>query len=67
MLLGRWLEAHLQAPVSAAASAELAQFRCLLDLPDPELAAYLLGRETPSDAATRSLVAAITAPAAPPP
>ena len=45
-----------------AASAEQQQaFRQLLDSPDPLLHAFFLGRESPADAAMRSLIQRITA------
>jgi len=43
VLLGRWLgECH-----TAASSEQRAAFERFLDLPDPEMARYLLGREEP--------------------
>jgi antitoxin CptB len=55
VLLGRWLEARY----SQVSSAEQAVFQSLLELPDPQVARYLLGREQPADAPLRALVAAI--------
>jgi succinate dehydrogenase flavin-adding protein (antitoxin of CptAB toxin-antitoxin module) len=57
LLLARWLDAR-HALVS---SAEQAAFRRFLELPDPDLARYLLGRELPPDAELRALVTAILA------
>jgi len=43
VLLGRWItERH-----AGASSAQLAAFESFLDLPDPDMARYLLGREEP--------------------
>jgi antitoxin CptB len=43
VLLGRWInERH-----EAASSAQQADFERFLDLPDPDMARYLLGREEP--------------------
>jgi antitoxin CptB len=42
-LLGRWLESCYP----AASSTERTAFELFLDLPDPDMARYLLGREPP--------------------
>jgi antitoxin CptB len=54
-LLTRWLE-HRYA---AESSDNQRLFREFLELPDPLMAAYLLGREQPQDSAWQSLVAQI--------
>jgi antitoxin CptB len=54
-LLVAWLE-HRYA---AASSRERVLFHELIELPDPVLAGYLLGRETPSSPEVGALVAAI--------
>jgi antitoxin CptB len=54
-LLVAWLEHWYD----AASSRERALFHELIELPDPVLAGYLLGRETPSNPEVRALVAAI--------
>jgi succinate dehydrogenase flavin-adding protein (antitoxin of CptAB toxin-antitoxin module) len=63
VLLGRWVEARY----ALASGAEQALFQQFIELPDPEMARYLLGRVTPADPALRELVAGvlgIPAPAA---
>ena len=55
----RELDALLLAFVDGAASlteAEMAVFEGILELPDPVLHSYLLGRSAPADAATVTLV-----------
>ncbi len=52
LLLAGWLERHWM----AAAADEKAAFEHFLDLPDPLIAAYLLGRDVPEEPALRSLV-----------
>ena len=55
VLLERWFDGcYLQ-----ASSAEQAEFHRFLELPDPEVAGYLLGNEQPANARLRALVAAI--------
>lgn len=54
-MLVRWLDG----PGQGASSPETALFDRLLDLPDPELAAYLLRGEDPADIDLAALVAAI--------
>lgn len=57
LVLARWLERHyLQASES-----ERANFERFLDLPDPEMAAYLLRHEKPADPAFATLVAQLAA------
>ncbi len=55
VLLSQWLEDHYD---SAGASRKAA-FEALLDLSDPQLAAYLLRGEPAADSTTRDLVAQI--------
>jgi succinate dehydrogenase flavin-adding protein (antitoxin of CptAB toxin-antitoxin module) len=55
VMLVRWLDG----PGQGASSAETAHFDRLLDLPDPELAAYLLRGEPATDPELAVLVAAI--------
>ena len=55
VMLVRWLDG----PVRGASSAETACFDRLLDLPDPELAGYLLRGEPPAEPDLAALVAAI--------
>jgi len=55
VLLVRWLEG----PGRSADAGELARFTCLLELQDPELAAYLLRDEVPVDPALAALAAII--------
>ena len=55
----RELDALLLAFVDRAASlteAEMAVFEGILELPDPVLHSYLLGRSAPADAATVALI-----------
>jgi antitoxin CptB len=55
LLLVRYLDQRW--PVAAAA--ERAAFELFLELPDPEIAAYLLGGVDPPDAGSRELVEAL--------
>jgi succinate dehydrogenase flavin-adding protein (antitoxin of CptAB toxin-antitoxin module) len=55
VLLVRWLEG----PGRSADAGELARFTRLLELQDPELAAYLLRDEVPVDPALAALAAII--------
>jgi succinate dehydrogenase flavin-adding protein (antitoxin of CptAB toxin-antitoxin module) len=57
LLLIRWLDARFD----AATEAERGEFEALLELPDPQLAGYLLGREAPEQAPRAALVASILA------
>jgi len=62
VLLVRWLERRY----GGVSSAEQLVFQRFLELPDPDIARYLWGREQPADAQLRALVADILAvPAAP--
>jgi antitoxin CptB len=54
LLLG-WLDSHYE----GASEAQRAQFEALLELPDPQLARYLLGTERPERAELAALVEAI--------
>jgi antitoxin CptB len=56
VLLERYAH-NLQFPASAA---ERGAFARLLDLPDPQLAAYLLGQDVPRDPALAGLVRRIS-------
>jgi antitoxin CptB len=53
LLLRDWLDTRFE----AASEAERGGFQALLELPDPQLARYLLGNDTPSDPAIAALVA----------
>jgi succinate dehydrogenase flavin-adding protein (antitoxin of CptAB toxin-antitoxin module) len=57
LLLIRWLDARFD----AATEAERGEFEALLELPDPQLAGYLLRREAPEQAPRAALVASILA------
>ena len=61
----RELDAVLAAFVDAEGDrlpdAEIARFEAILELPDPTLYAYLLGRSAPEDAATAALIERIRA------
>jgi succinate dehydrogenase flavin-adding protein (antitoxin of CptAB toxin-antitoxin module) len=61
----RELDALLLAFVDSAAAGmaedEMAVFEGILELPDPVLHAYLLGRSAPADAATAALIERIRA------
>jgi antitoxin CptB len=57
LLLIRWLDARFD----AATEAERGEFEALLELPDPQLADYLLRREAPEQAPRAALVASILA------
>ena len=61
----RELDALLLAFIDAhgvrLADAEIACFEAILELPDPTLHAYLLGRNAPADAATTELIERIRA------
>lgn len=60
LALEHWLERRYP----AASSGERALFARFLELPDPEIAGYLLGGETPPDPAMAALVAELAAAAA---
>jgi antitoxin CptB len=51
-LLARFVEAH----AATMSTTEIDRFEAILDLPDPTLSSYLLGRDAPPDAVTASLV-----------
>ena len=55
MLFERYAETSL----ASASAAELGSLERLLDLPDPEIAAYLLGEAVPEDPALAALAARI--------
>jgi len=57
LVLQGWLERHYP----SASSDERARFEQFLELPDPEIAAYLLGRALPKDPAVAALVAQLAA------
>jgi succinate dehydrogenase flavin-adding protein (antitoxin of CptAB toxin-antitoxin module) len=61
----RELDALLLGFVERAAAgltdAEMTVFEAVLELPDPKLHAYLLGRDEPADAATAELIERIRA------
>jgi succinate dehydrogenase flavin-adding protein (antitoxin of CptAB toxin-antitoxin module) len=61
----RELDAVLQSFVEAGAAtltaSEIACFEAILELPDPTLHAYLMGRSAPADPATAALVERIRA------
>lgn len=56
-MLVRWLESYYP----QASEAERANFERFLDLPDPDMAAYLLKHERPADPAFAALVAQLAA------
>lgn len=66
----RELDAVLQGFVEASAATltatEIACFESILDLPDPTLHAYLMGRSVPADPATAALIERIRAGHRPP-
>jgi succinate dehydrogenase flavin-adding protein (antitoxin of CptAB toxin-antitoxin module) len=53
----------VEVEVAALGEAELVTFEGILELPDPVLHSYLLGRSAPTDAATVELVERIRAAA----
>jgi antitoxin CptB len=57
LMLSRWLERCY----AQASDDERAQFERFLDLPDPEMAAYLLRHEKPADPAFATLVSQLAA------
>jgi antitoxin CptB len=59
--LDQLLTAWLRERYSASGSALQADFRAFLELPDPDIAAYLLGRSVPEDERVRALIAQIRA------
>jgi antitoxin CptB len=56
LLLVGWLQGRY----AGASAAERATFEAFLELPDPEIAGYLLGRATPNDPAYAALVAQLS-------
>ena len=56
-MLSRWLERYYP----RASAAERTNFERFLDLPDPEMAAYLLRDEKPADPAFATLVTQLAA------
>ena len=62
LILQGWLARHY----GGASEAEKARFARMLEWPDPEIAAYLLGREAPGDAAWAQLRAQLTGHRCPP-
>jgi antitoxin CptB len=57
LLLIGWLDTRFE----AASEAQRGEFEALLELPDPQLALYLLRREPPEQAPRAALVASILA------
>ncbi|MFO7306483.1 MAG: succinate dehydrogenase assembly factor 2 [Gammaproteobacteria bacterium] len=55
------LERYLQERYAYAPLAEQLVFEALLDLPDPQLFAYLMGREQPADPEWVDVIAKLTA------
>ena len=55
------LAAFVDAEGERLSDAELGCFEAILELPDPTLHAYLLGRSAPADAATAALIERIRA------
>jgi antitoxin CptB len=50
------LQAFLEAEAAGLDEAEIARFEAILDLPDPTLHAYLMGRSVPADLPTAALI-----------
>lgn len=61
------LEAFLDSSGARLTETEMACFEAILELPDPTLHAYLLGRSAPPDAATAELIERIRARPGPAP
>ncbi len=59
-LLVRYLERHY----AGASAADQGRFRELLEMQDPDLAAFVLGRATPEDAALADFIHALATAAA---
>ena len=57
LLLAGWLDTQFE----RASAAQRGQFEALLELPDPQLARYLLGGERPESAALAAMVESILA------
>ncbi|HEY7672041.1 MAG TPA: succinate dehydrogenase assembly factor 2 [Gammaproteobacteria bacterium] len=58
------LEAFLAGSFAALSTADKSRFAALLELPDPDLYAYLCGRMEPEDESSAALIARIRAAAA---
>lgn len=54
-VLSQFLERH----GASLTAADIATFERILDLPDPELHAYLVGRSVPADSVTAAFIARI--------
>ena len=52
-------ERYAETSLASASTAELGSLERLLDLPDPEIAAYLLGEAVPEDPGLAALAASI--------
>ena len=52
-------ERYAETALASASAAELGSLERFLDLPDPEIAAYLLGEAVPEDPALAALAASI--------
>jgi succinate dehydrogenase flavin-adding protein (antitoxin of CptAB toxin-antitoxin module) len=61
------LLAFVDASSASLSDAEIAAFEEILELPDPVLHSYLLGRSAPDDAATADLIERIRAGVGSPP
>ena len=57
------LEGFLTSAFAALSAADKSRFAALLDLPDPDLYAYLAGRGEPKDPSSTALIARIRATA----
>jgi succinate dehydrogenase flavin-adding protein (antitoxin of CptAB toxin-antitoxin module) len=55
------LQGFLETASGDLANADIACFEAILDLPDPTLHAYLMGRSAPPDAPTAALIKRIRA------
>jgi succinate dehydrogenase flavin-adding protein (antitoxin of CptAB toxin-antitoxin module) len=55
------LHAFLDANAVRMSEAEISRFEAILELPDPTLHAYILGRSAPTDAPTAALIERIRA------
>jgi succinate dehydrogenase flavin-adding protein (antitoxin of CptAB toxin-antitoxin module) len=55
----------LEAEAATLSEAEMRCFEGILELPDPTLHAYLLGRSAPDDSATGALIARIRSSVSP--
>lgn len=55
------LQTFLEGSGATLSDAEIACFEAILELPDPTLHAYLLGRRAPADAAVAALIERIRA------